>query len=46
MKTLLTAVACVIALVSLFHGIDSAPLNRDPADPKEKAKVSLDEEGL
>lgn len=47
MKTLLTAIAGVIALASLFHGIDSAPLKRDPtADPKEKAKVSLDGEGL
>lgn len=43
MQTLLIVIACVIALASLFHGSDSAPLKRDLiADPKEKGKVSFD----
>jgi len=50
MKTPLTVIACVIAIASLFHGTDSAPLKRDPVtDPNEKAKVSgncFDEKAL
>ena len=42
MKTLLTAIAGVIAFATLLHGTDSAPVKRDPvANPKEKGKVSL-----
>ncbi|KAL9954705.1 hypothetical protein ACROYT_G042276 [Oculina patagonica] len=39
MKTLLPALAGVIALASLLHCVDSAPVIGDITDPREKAKA-------